>query len=89
MLHPIFYSFLSFQGGRPRHNGGRRAPGGGFLTLLRQRDDVDQTALEKVISQHDITWSKNKKKKVWNQHDYILDFTILEKALEFIFLFRR
>lgn len=50
-------------GGIALDNGRRRQPGGVFIHLLRQRDDVDLPAINKILSEHNQMEKKKHKKK--------------------------
>ena len=52
-----------FKGGLPRHNKGRKTPGGVFIQLLKKRDDVDQAELTKIMKNHDPAWMKASRAK--------------------------
>lgn len=43
---------IEIEGGIQRHNNGRKTPGGVFISLLKERTDVDQIELAKVLEQH-------------------------------------
>ena len=54
---------MLIQGGQQRHNKGRKTPGGVFIALLRQREDVCQPSLEKVVGHHNDSWQSRKRRK--------------------------
>jgi len=58
---------IELKGGVALPNGRRRLPGGVFINLLKNRSDVDQAAIKRVIDKHHIKTKKKSKKENKNK----------------------